>query len=48
MTTTAITARTRAVPAAAKRPGLPGTLRSELTKILHRSAPPTGRCWPWW
>jgi ABC-2 type transport system permease protein len=33
MTTTAITARTRAVPAAAKRPGLPGTLRSELVKI---------------
>lgn len=33
MTTTAITARTRAVPAAAKRPGLPDTLRSELTKI---------------
>ena len=27
-------ARIRAVPAAAKRPGLPGTLRSELTKIL--------------
>ncbi len=26
-------ARTRAVPAAAHRPGLPGTLRSELTKI---------------
>jgi ABC-2 type transport system permease protein len=34
MTTAAITARTRAVPAAAKRPGLPGTLRSELTKIV--------------
>ena len=34
MTTTTITTRTRAVPAAAKRPGLPGTLRSELTKIL--------------
>jgi len=34
MTTAAITVRTRAVPAAAKRPGLPGTLRSELTKIL--------------
>jgi ABC-type transport system involved in multi-copper enzyme maturation permease subunit len=34
MTTAAMTAaRTRAVPAAAKRPGLPGTLRSELTKI---------------
>ena len=33
MTTAAITARTRAVPAAAKRPGLPGTLRSELVKI---------------
>ena len=33
MTTAAITTRTRAVPAAAKRPGLPGTLRSELTKI---------------
>jgi ABC-2 type transport system permease protein len=27
-------ARTRAVPAAARRPGLPGALRSELTKIL--------------
>jgi ABC-2 type transport system permease protein len=27
-------ARTRAVPAASRRPGLPGTLRSELTKIL--------------
>ena len=34
MTTAAITTRTRAVPAAAKRPGLPGTLRSELVKIL--------------
>ena len=34
MTTAAITVRTRAVPAAAERPGLPGTLRSELTKIL--------------
>ena len=34
MTTVAITARTRAVPAAAKRPGLPGTVRSELTKIM--------------
>ena len=34
MTTAVITTRTRAVPAAAKRPGLPGTLRSELTKIL--------------
>jgi ABC-2 type transport system permease protein len=34
MTTAAMTTRTRAVPAAAKRPGLPGTLRSELTKIL--------------
>jgi ABC-2 type transport system permease protein len=34
MTTAAVTIRTRAVPAAAKRPGLPGTLRSELTKIL--------------
>ena len=34
MTTAAVTVRTRAVPAAAKRPGLPGTLRSELTKIL--------------
>ncbi|MGH3200870.1 MAG: ABC transporter permease [Streptosporangiaceae bacterium] len=33
MTTAAITVRTRAVPAAAKRPGLPGTLRSELVKI---------------
>jgi ABC-2 type transport system permease protein len=33
MTTAAITARTRAVPAATKRPGLPDTLRSELTKI---------------
>ena len=27
-------ARTRAVPPAPRRPGLPGTLRSELTKIL--------------
>jgi ABC-2 type transport system permease protein len=34
MTTAAITTRTRAVPAAARRPGLPGTLRSELTKIV--------------
>jgi ABC-2 type transport system permease protein len=34
MTTAAMTVRTRAVPAAAKRPGLPGTLRSELTKII--------------
>ena len=37
MTTAAMPAtpaRIRAVPAAAKRPGLPGTLRSELTKIL--------------
>jgi ABC-2 type transport system permease protein len=34
MTTPAMTVRTRAVPAAAKRPGLPGTLRSELTKII--------------
>jgi ABC-2 type transport system permease protein len=37
MTTTtvpAVTPRTRAVPPAAHRPGLPGTLRSELTKIL--------------
>jgi ABC-2 type transport system permease protein len=34
MTTAAITTRTRAVPAAVKRPGLPGALRSELTKIL--------------
>jgi ABC-2 type transport system permease protein len=37
MTTTtvsAVPARTRAVPPAAHRPGLPGTLRSELTKIL--------------
>jgi ABC-2 type transport system permease protein len=37
MTTAAVPAtpaRIRAVPAAAKRPGLPGTLRSELTKIL--------------
>jgi ABC-2 type transport system permease protein len=37
MTTAAIPAtpaRIRAVPAAAKRPGLPGTLRSELTKII--------------
>ena len=34
MTTAAMTARARAVPAAAKRPGLPGTLRSELTKII--------------
>ena len=37
MTTAAIPAapaRIRAVPAATKRPGLPGTLRSELTKIL--------------
>jgi ABC-2 type transport system permease protein len=34
MTTAAITARTRAVPAAATRPGLPSTVRSELTKIL--------------
>jgi ABC-2 type transport system permease protein len=35
MTTAAISAtRIRAVPPAAKRPGLPGTLRSELTKIL--------------
>jgi ABC-2 type transport system permease protein len=33
MTTAAISARTRAVPAAVKRPGLPETLRSELTKI---------------
>jgi ABC-2 type transport system permease protein len=37
MTTAAVSAtpaRIRAVPAAAKRPGLPGALRSELTKIL--------------
>src|SRR5580693_2305577 len=37
MTTAAVPAtpaRIRAVPAAAKRPDLPGTLRSELTKIL--------------
>ena len=34
MTTAAVTARPRAVPATAKRPGLPDTLRSELTKIL--------------
>ena len=37
MTTAAIPAtpaRIRAVPAATRRPGLPGTLRSELTKIL--------------
>jgi ABC-2 type transport system permease protein len=34
MTAAAVTIRTRAVPAAAKRPGLPGTLRSELTKML--------------
>jgi hypothetical protein len=34
MTTAAITVRPRAIPAAAKRPGLPGTLRSELTKII--------------
>jgi ABC-2 type transport system permease protein len=37
MTTSAMTAapaRTRAVPPALRRPGLPGTLRSELTKIL--------------
>jgi ABC-2 type transport system permease protein len=37
MTTSAISAapaRTRAVPPALRRPGLPGTLRSELTKIL--------------
>ena len=34
MSTAAVTVRTRAVPAAARRPGLPGTLRSELTKIL--------------
>jgi ABC-2 type transport system permease protein len=34
MTTAAITVRTRAVPAAVNRPGLPGTLRSELTKII--------------
>jgi ABC-2 type transport system permease protein len=37
MTTAAMPAtpaRIRAVPAAAKRPGLPGTLRSELTKII--------------
>jgi ABC-2 type transport system permease protein len=37
MTTAAVPAtpaRIRAVPAAAKRPGLPGALRSELTKIL--------------
>jgi hypothetical protein len=37
MTTAAVSAnpaRIRAVPAAAKRPGLPDTLRSELTKIL--------------
>lgn len=37
MTTAAVPAtpaRIRAVPAAAKRPGLPDTLRSELTKIL--------------
>ncbi len=30
----AVPARVRAVPAAVKRPGLPGALRSELTKIL--------------
>ena len=34
MTTAAVTVRARAVPAAARRPGLPGTLRSELTKIV--------------
>ena len=34
MTTAGMTVRTRAVPATAKRPGLPGTLRSELTKII--------------
>jgi hypothetical protein len=37
MTTAAVPAtpaRIRAIPAATKRPGLPGTLRSELTKIL--------------
>jgi hypothetical protein len=37
MTTAAVPAtpaRIRAVPAATKRPGLPGTLRSELTKML--------------
>jgi ABC-2 type transport system permease protein len=37
MTTAAVPAtpdRVRAVPPAARRPGLPGTLRSELTKIL--------------
>jgi ABC-2 type transport system permease protein len=34
MTTAVIPARIRAVPAAEKRPGLPGTLRSELTKII--------------
>jgi ABC-2 type transport system permease protein len=37
MTTAAVPtapARTRAVPPASRRPGLPGTLRSELTKIL--------------
>jgi hypothetical protein len=37
MTTAAISAtpaRARAVPPASRRPGLPGTLRSELTKIL--------------
>src|SRR3984885_8012308 len=34
MTTAAIATRTRAVHAAVKRPGLPGALRSELTKIL--------------
>jgi ABC-2 type transport system permease protein len=37
MTTAAVPAapaRTRAVPPALRRPGLPGTLRSELTKIL--------------
>jgi hypothetical protein len=36
MTATAVPAtpaRARAVPAAAKRPGLPGALRSELTTI---------------
>ena len=30
----AVPARTRAVPPASRRPGLPGALRSELTKIL--------------
>ena len=33
-TISAAPARTRAVPPAARRPGLPGALRSELTKIL--------------